>query len=1256
MRQFLLCGGLAIVAGTSLGQVGITAGNDGRGERLQQKRLELTADVTGHFAKVKATHIFKSGENWRTELDIIYTLPDGAIPTDFAYYYHGERVPAFITEKERAKEIYKNITTRMQDPALIEFIGKKTFRVRIFPVEYGQDLRMEVCWIQIAKTVKGVPTFEFPIKMRKQDPLSEVSAKVTVARVPWLKRATESIGLKSDSGVFTFDQTAVRPRSDWRFSLLPVAGQKPVTVIDGRSGSEKGYAAVAGNGGPALNSPMTMEVGGTKVTSGTYGPASRLSQEVMPNHPGLKIWAYQRIRSMERSAKNREQVIAMSLRHNLISKFTSWIAIPTEERKRFAQMIKEAKTAVKARKLAEDVLKGRLSEKATKAQYAALRMEILSVAADPAAFESTYLHEPISDSINRRIQAAYDFGSLSKSAQHRKLLETEASVASGVQKLRWLGAEPDQADIGSLDGYEQYLTAEVMGKALKGALDWNFIKKHCPSLSSISEENAAQYAYRVATDALFHNIRMGGLKPTDQPVIERLSKLQKKFNIHQDVDQLDQLSMPGYDAQGNSLPELSSEQRSEMARLANRIGFSTESEFLDVPKYRQLREEGSKLQGQWEQRGRIDTEELVEFRNRVNQLSKRMADDCLNRGIAYAFAPWSNLVIRNKDDFESRVDYIQAYRRRLDEYAKTVPALTKQFKYFAEQVDQETSGDVYYAKNQYIEEYGTIGKSEKYRAEAKQRLIKKLAWLYADEARAQREAEAVTFGSRERLITAYRKRGNLNQQEISSLEKQFLTDPSNQWRGEDYKKDRLQRIKLSVEIEGLEETGASQGRVERLKKELEPIIARMGDPLLSLTLPEDTVSAKAIFPWGEVRDLSLNPKSGEYQVRFDIPPTASEGPGQIVVLSFGYSGVPRVHSAPLTVDMTAPALAISVANGRLVIRDTTKQAVRVKAFGSDGEAIALAARGSFEWVSVGGVEGVEGVRVFAFDGAHNVAQYLGSDVVRSEPGIAKLAKVQTLTHELAGMNIQAVGHWRGIDFAGTLDEGLYYRRPGGQWALLGGLPSQAARQFVPFGNELAIRFGSGDLVLLSEDFTFRSINSQLPRRAALAIASDGKTLAVAQTGGFTLLGDSNSNWFDLPELAGGAPSAISIAKGRVEIGIQGRGFFSVDLSSRGITAMAEPQGLTDDWVTGFGTGVVGTFGGGAYFFRDGKLSAISETSGMQVTGISGNLIATRTGVFMLQDGSVRKLDLEGRDEVQGICKTDQGTLLATRKGVLRIAD
>ena len=100
---------------------------------LRVKALKADVKITGQFASTQLNYTFQNETSERIEADFIYSVPQHATVTHFAYWYGEEKVVARVVEKERAAAIYKHITSRMRDPALVEMIGKNNaFFIRSF--------------------------------------------------------------------------------------------------------------------------------------------------------------------------------------------------------------------------------------------------------------------------------------------------------------------------------------------------------------------------------------------------------------------------------------------------------------------------------------------------------------------------------------------------------------------------------------------------------------------------------------------------------------------------------------------------------------------------------------------------------------------------------------------------------------------------------------------------------------------------------------------------------------------------------------------------------------------------------------------------------------------------------------------------------------------------------------------------------------------------------------------------------------------
>ncbi|MCH8980262.1 MAG: hypothetical protein IH945_13640, partial [Armatimonadetes bacterium] len=116
-------------------------------EKLVPKSLSARVVIERGLGSGQMTMVFANKNRRRIEADFMYAIPEGMHVTGFAYWYLDEKVVAKAVKKDLAERIYKAITTRQRDPALVEMIGKNSFRARIFPVEPNADLRIELKFV-----------------------------------------------------------------------------------------------------------------------------------------------------------------------------------------------------------------------------------------------------------------------------------------------------------------------------------------------------------------------------------------------------------------------------------------------------------------------------------------------------------------------------------------------------------------------------------------------------------------------------------------------------------------------------------------------------------------------------------------------------------------------------------------------------------------------------------------------------------------------------------------------------------------------------------------------------------------------------------------------------------------------------------------------------------------------------------------------------------------------------------------------------
>lgn len=142
----------------------------------------LSADVTIRDQMV-VTHVdqeFANDNYARLEGFYVFQLPEGANVNEMALWISGVRVPYVIKKLQDAQVIYRDIVRRMADPAILEQLGKNTFKLRIFPIDARNSRRIEIQYSQLLPYTAGTVQYLFPLDMSDytSSPIEKASISV----------------------------------------------------------------------------------------------------------------------------------------------------------------------------------------------------------------------------------------------------------------------------------------------------------------------------------------------------------------------------------------------------------------------------------------------------------------------------------------------------------------------------------------------------------------------------------------------------------------------------------------------------------------------------------------------------------------------------------------------------------------------------------------------------------------------------------------------------------------------------------------------------------------------------------------------------------------------------------------------------------------------------------------------------------------------------------------------------------------------
>ncbi len=1264
---------------------------------LVQSKLEASVMIDGAFAESVVTMTFANPSQFRQEIEFVYSMPPNALATGFSYWYQGEEVAAKVVERERARQIYQAITSRQRDPALIELIGKRLFRAKIFPVEPNTPLVIRMKWVSVLHCENGFPTMQFPLATKEREPL-EVDIKISAKPGVGFSGLDDNYGMKwvsvDDRLTSEIKGEKLRPDKNLRIRLIPTAKEGLTTsVYAARSGGSEGYFALIvgipklgiGPKPPSLSlsgigefgvsfDRKAVRAGSSVLVTGRYrkpGIATlrvgnlsntvHFADRAEPNHRGLKLWAE---REIERLGSLAKQVTAISVRHSIPSKYTSWLAIPAAERKAFEYEIKTSRLRAMGGQLSKMIAQNGVTRSSRRLQGELIKackaMKVNALEFVPSLWEAVRQRAAI---VAPKLRAIIKRGG--------DPAEMKRATASFDAFAHSLGVEnPEQFFWQAHEEARQELIGDYLQSWSKSGEHSANTKRYWQQLGALKAANVGSWAIQNKGYELSN--KLADLLTKGKVNTEESKRLLAQRR------RLAQLGAVGPMLGGSAYtalrPHIELELKHKLGEFVNQNALlnarAMVQRVVDIEKTDQFVKDV--------RRGIAVT--------RTNQLKAEYQQAVRNGGYegptARGIARKHDLLRNENDGIDSLEQFMFrraselgssfAYSHSRSEFVGELPKMDENAKGLrptdseaAQKFDKAYRDGIASAISQLRGSAVYTLRYQKWKANPDEAEIARqtrqldrykdfdgLDWKpeYDKLVANQNPAEK----TRTALLQRYRE-GKANDPETKRLERQFSD------LGEAYK-ERIVKLRLNAEIDALERATLDEAQQEAIRKrreELNQIIARVGDPLLQVALQGGVVTAIATFPWGETRGLQRVNQT--WQCRFDIPPGTAEGV-QHVTIDFTLSnGAKAAVRTSFVVDLTPPVVQVSTTTsaGRLRIElDAMPNSVaRAKLVAPWADPITFIRGGEGLWwtsVSVPSGASLEGAFIAVFDEAHNQSRWSLAGQRLDHPALNPIAEMKK-PEDRTG-NVQHLSIFNGRLLVSTLDEGLWDWTPQGA-SRVANLPSSAPRNSVVIGDQLYMRFGDGELISISPDGEVTRLHRMLPRKQALAIATDGTTLVVAQPGGYSEFdGITWTHHFRIPALIGRSPSALAANQESIWFAAQGAGVIEINRSTGKTRIHDERAGMPDDWITTLNLGtptVAGTFIGGLAIWNGHWKTELAGHSGTALLRDgSGVLVGTRSGLFRLQNGLVSKIS---DVEVQALATHDGKVYVGTRWGIILLS-
>ncbi len=146
------------------------------------KYHHVDVEIRDQVATTHIDQVFINEADREVEATYVFPLPAGSIVQDFVVEADGKKMQAKLLKDDEAQEIYEEIVRKRRDPALLQYAGDNTYRVRIFPIPPKGERRIEVTYTELLTLDSGVVQYTYPMST-EQFSLEPIKETVFVAKI-----------------------------------------------------------------------------------------------------------------------------------------------------------------------------------------------------------------------------------------------------------------------------------------------------------------------------------------------------------------------------------------------------------------------------------------------------------------------------------------------------------------------------------------------------------------------------------------------------------------------------------------------------------------------------------------------------------------------------------------------------------------------------------------------------------------------------------------------------------------------------------------------------------------------------------------------------------------------------------------------------------------------------------------------------------------------------------------------------------------
>jgi len=216
---------------------------------LQTREHNVSVALRNQSAEVTVQATFFNPNPVNVEGDYWFPLYADAAVSSFSMIVNGKEMQAELLDADQARRTYEEIVRQQRDPGLLEFVGMRMLRQRIFPIQPQSEVKVFLKYTQLLTSQSGTVGFKYPLSSARPDGtrIGKVSISVfleSAAPVSNIYSSSHDIKVENKDGHtahVAFEATDHLPDKTFTLYYTTAKDDIGVSLVSHKSQQEDGY-------------------------------------------------------------------------------------------------------------------------------------------------------------------------------------------------------------------------------------------------------------------------------------------------------------------------------------------------------------------------------------------------------------------------------------------------------------------------------------------------------------------------------------------------------------------------------------------------------------------------------------------------------------------------------------------------------------------------------------------------------------------------------------------------------------------------------------------------------------------------------------------------------------------------------------------------------------------------------------------------------------------------------------------------------